>query len=134
MAEPEPLIERLGGEEVLRRVVDQFYDEMDKRPEAATIRAMHPADLTRSRDHLFDFLVGWTGGEQRYIQKRGHPRMRARHLPFAIDEDARDAWLECMAIALEANTEPSYARDQFWRAVIQMAHHMINRAPEQSRG
>ena len=123
-----PLIELLGGEPVLRRVVDRFYDEMDQLEGAATIRAMHPKSLAHSREKLFDFLVGWTGGEQRYIAKRGHPRMRMRHMPFAIDLDARDAWLTCMSIALEAEVPPTQARQHFWTALVRLADHMRNQA------
>ena len=76
--------ERLGGEQAVRRLVDRFYDLMDTLPEAAGIRALHPEDLTDSREKLFMFLSGWLGGPPLYQMQYGHPRLRARHLPFPI--------------------------------------------------
>lgn len=94
----------LGGEEkgveTIRNLVDTFYDIMDSDEKAATLRVMHPADLTGSREKLFMFLTGWTGGPQLYIERFGHPMLRARHMPFAIDESARDQWMYCMIKAM----------------------------------
>ena len=96
--------ELLGGEargaEKLRHLVEAFYDVMDTDPKAAPIRAMHAADLTSAREKLFMFLMGWTGGPQLYIERYGHPMLRKRHLPFAIDESARDQWMYCMIKAM----------------------------------
>ncbi|ALP54413.1 hypothetical protein Tel_15360 [Candidatus Tenderia electrophaga] len=93
--------QKLGGETALRTLVDRFYELMDTLPEARAIRAMHPQDLSGSRDKLFKFLSGWLGGPPLYMEEFGHPRLRARHLPFAVDEAARDAWMLCMTQALE---------------------------------
>jgi hemoglobin len=92
--------QRIGGESAVRRLVDAFYAAMEVLPEAAAIRAMHPGDLSESRERLFLFLSGWLGGPQLYTEKFGHPRLRARHLPFAIGESERDAWLSCMRHAM----------------------------------
>jgi len=96
--------ELLGGEvngrENIRALVENFYDRMDSDPKVAGIRAMHPADLTSSREKLFMFLTGWSGGPQLYIERYGHPRLRMRHMPFAIDESARDQWMYCMIQAM----------------------------------
>ncbi|PKO24659.1 MAG: hemoglobin-like protein [Betaproteobacteria bacterium HGW-Betaproteobacteria-8] len=92
--------ELLGGVEKVRELVERFYDVMDADPRAAGIRAMHAADLTEAREKLFMFLTGWTGGPQLYIERYGHPMLRARHLPFAIDESARDQWMYCMIKAM----------------------------------
>jgi hemoglobin len=96
--------ELLGGEEqgmeTLRNLVETFYDIMDSDPKAQPIRAMHPADLTSAREKLFMFLAGWTGGPQLYIERYGHPMLRKRHLPFAVDESARDQWMYCMIKAM----------------------------------
>jgi hemoglobin len=96
--------ELLGGKEqgmeILRNLVETFYDIMDSDPKAQPIRAMHPADLTSAREKLFMFLTGWTGGPQLYIERYGHPMLRKRHLPFAVDESARDQWMYCMIKAM----------------------------------
>ncbi len=91
----------IGGEERVRALVDGFYDHMDVDAEYAIIRALHPADLTESREKLHDFLCGWLGGPPLYMQKHGHPRLRMRHAPFPIGELERDQWLGCMAKAMD---------------------------------
>ena len=90
----------LGGEANIRALVEKFYDVMDTDPKAAGIRAMHAQDLTSAREKLFMFLTGWTGGPQLYVERYGHPRLRARHLPFAIGESERDQWMYCMIKAM----------------------------------
>lgn len=94
------LFDALGGEPVLRRLVDAFYDRMEAVPAFATIRHLHPQDTRGSRDKLYWFLCGWSGGPNHYIERFGHPRLRARHLPFSIGIAERDQWLHCMALAL----------------------------------
>jgi hemoglobin len=100
--------ELLGGEnggdlvaiKKIRQLVETFYDIMETDPKAAPIRAYHPADLTSSREKLFMFLTGWTGGPQLYIERYGHPRLRQRHMPFVIGESERDQWMYCMISAM----------------------------------
>ncbi len=91
----------LGGEAPLRALVDRFYDLMDLESDYAGIRALHPTTLEGSRDKLFWFLCGWTGGPNHYIERFGHPRLRARHLPFAIGIAERDQWMNCMRQAMD---------------------------------
>jgi hemoglobin len=95
------LYEMLGGETGLRSLVNRFYDVMDASPEAAKIRSFHAQSLKRSREKLFMFLSGWSGGPQLYIERLGHPRLRMRHMPFSIGSVERDQWLWCMNRALD---------------------------------
>ena len=119
--------QRLGGEAGVRRLVDRFYDLMDTLPEAAHIRAMHPASLATSRDKLFKFLCGWLGGPQLYMEEYGHPRLRARHLPFRIDDAARDAWLLCMNQALgELGIDDPLLLDHLRQSLAKVADFMRN--------
>lgn len=90
-----------GGAERIRHLVETFYDVMDTDPQAATIRALHPNDLTSSREKLFMFLTGWTGGPQLYVERYGHPKLRARHMSFVIGETERDEWMVCMIKAMQ---------------------------------
>jgi hemoglobin len=90
----------LGGEPGVRALVDRFYDLMDLEPAYAGIRALHPGVLDGSRDKLYWFLCGWLGGPDHYVQRHGHPRLRARHLPYSIGIAERDQWLACMAQAM----------------------------------
>lgn len=92
--------EQLGGLDGVRALVDRFYDAMEARPEAAPIRAMHAADLSESRRKLWMFLVGRLGGPPIYVEERGHPRLRARHMPFSIGPAEASQWMFCMDIAL----------------------------------
>lgn len=92
--------ELIGGEDKVRELVDLFYDRMAVDTEFELIRKMHPEDLSSSRDKLFWFLSGWLGGPDLFSQRFGHPRLRARHLPFSIGTKERDQWLVCMANAL----------------------------------
>lgn len=90
----------LGGETAVKTLVERFYQLMDELPEARSIRALHPADLTQAKERLFLFLSGWLGGPPLYAERFGQPRLRRAHLPFPIDESARDAWMLCMTQAL----------------------------------
>lgn len=111
-AEPGPTpFERLGGEPGVRALVDRFYDLMDLELAFAGIRALHPASLDGSRDKLHWFLCGWLGGPNLYIERFGHPRLRARHLPYAIGIAERDQWLACMQQAMaERGVDTTLAR------------------------
>ena len=91
----------LGGEAGVFALVDCFYDLMDEAPEYCGIRKLHPAPLDGSREKLKMYLSGWLGGPNLYIEQFGHPRLRARHLPFAIGVEERDQWLACMFSAME---------------------------------
>ncbi len=89
------------GTAKIRMLVETFYDIMDTDPTAAHIRALHPADLTSSREKLFMFLTGWAGGPQLYIEHYGHPRLRQRHMSFSVGESERDQWMYCMIKAMQ---------------------------------
>ena len=92
--------ELLGGIEGVRALVDRFYDLMDLEPAFAGQRALHPTTLDGSRDKLAWFLTGWLGGPDHYVERFGHPRLRARHLPYPIGVSERDQWLACMGLAM----------------------------------
>jgi hemoglobin len=108
MNELNSLYDLLGGETGVRALVDRFYDIMDSSPEAKDIRALHAKSLSQSREKLFLFLTGWSGGPPLYIEKYGHPRLRQRHMPFSIGDVERDQWLWCMTKAVdEMNVLPA---------------------------
>jgi hemoglobin len=110
MNSSQPPFELFGGEPGVRKLVDAFYDRMDFEPEFATIRKLHPTTLDESRNKLFWFLCGWMGGPNHYIERFGHPRLRARHLPFSIGTVERDQWMACMKLALtDCETDESLA-------------------------
>jgi hemoglobin len=95
----EPDIYAAIGEDGFRRLIAAFYRQVPGDP---ILGPMYPAhDLAGAETRLRDFLVGRFGGPQRYIEQRGHPRLRMRHAPFPIDPAARDRWLELMGVALD---------------------------------
>lgn len=125
MAESERTIyEVVGGDETFRRLVEVFYARVEA---DEGLRPMFPADLDAGKEWQFLFLTQFFGGPTRYMDQRGHPRLRMRHFPFAITQDARDRWLGHMLAAIdEAGIEEparSFMRDYFERA----STHMINK-------
>jgi hemoglobin len=119
--------ERLGGPQKVRELVDRFYALMDSLPEAQAVRQLHPENLDHSREKLFLFLSGWLGGPSLYLERYGHPRLRARHLPFAIGIRERDQWLLCMYRAMaELGVEKALAT-QLQHSFFMTADHMRNR-------
>ena len=120
------LYEQLGGAEGVRALVDRFYELMDQLPEAKGIRDLHPVDLTGSADKLYKFLSGFLGGPPLYVNEFGHPRLRARHLPFPIGVSERDQWLLCMETALQELVASDTLRATLVSYFQRTADHMRN--------
>jgi hemoglobin len=97
-----------GGIDGIARLVDAFYDNMDTLPQAEVIRAMHAEDLGVSRDKLARFLCGWLGGPRLFREKYGTISLTGVHSHLAVGEAERDAWLECMRLAI---AEQDYSSD-----------------------
>jgi hemoglobin len=110
-----------GGVEGIRRLVAEFYRQMDTLPEAAAIRAMHPSDLSGSADKLHRFLCGWLGGPKLYMEKYGSIHIPSAHAHLAIGEQERDAWLLCMERALAMQNYPQDFRDYLLRELFRPA-------------
>jgi len=121
------LYEMIGGEAGLRSLVNRFYDVMDASPEAKKIRALHPESLDQSREKLFMFLSGWSGGPALYIQTYGHPRLRQRHMPFPIGKAEREEWLWCMDKALEETQIDPKLIEYLKKRFSEIANSMQNR-------
>jgi hemoglobin len=119
--------ERIGGEAGVRALVRRFYQLMDELPEAYGIRRLHPQDLGGAQEKLFMFLTGWLGGPPLFASRYGHPRLRARHLPFSIGRNERDQWLMCMRQALDEQVADESVREPVYRALAELADHMRNR-------
>ena len=113
------------GEDGFHRLIAAFYRQV---PSDDLLGPMYPAaDLARAEQRLRDFLIGRFGGPQRYIEQRGHPRLRMRHMPFAINGAARERWLQLMTKALDEVKLPAEADTllrEFFRSVSAM---LINR-------
>jgi len=114
----------IGGEPTFRRLVARFYAEVAS---DEILRPLYPeADLGPAEERLRLFLMQRWGGPTTYSDTRGHPRLRMRHVPFAIGPGERDAWLRAMRAAVdEAGLEPAH-RDELWAYMENTAQHMVN--------
>jgi hemoglobin len=117
---------RLGGAAAIDRLVEAFYAHVERQPEAIIIRAMHPADLAITKDVLKRYLGEWMGGPALYSAERGHPRLRMRHVGFAIGEAERNAWLLCMRQALNEAVSDEVLRDELYADFVKLADWMRN--------
>jgi hemoglobin len=113
------------GEDGFHRLVRAFYRQV---PADDVLGPMYPPDdLPAAEQRLRDFLVGRFGGPLRYIQQRGHPRLRMRHARFQIDTAARNRWLQLMTQALDEAALPSQAADVLRGFFDEVATMMVNR-------
>jgi hemoglobin len=120
------LYEELGGELVLRNLTKAFYKRMQELPDSVGILKMHGNDLSIPEEKLFLFLSGWAGGPPLFEEKYGHPRLRARHLPFQIGKSERDQWMMCMVHAVDDVQIVEPIRSEFLNALLRLADHMRN--------
>jgi len=113
------------GEEGFAALVHAFYAQV---PADEILGPLYPAeDLAGAEERLRDFLVGRFGGPARYIEQRGHPRLRMRHAPFWIDQRARDRWMALMSRALDTVAFPTDVTSVLRSFFEQTATFMINR-------
>ncbi|MCH5584527.1 globin [Shimazuella sp. AN120528] len=119
--------EKIGGEKTIRKIVQAFYPRVQKHPE---LKHLFPEDLTETMEKQYLFLSQFFGGPPLYTEKRGHPRLRARHLPFPIYPETAKAWLACMSAALEEVGIEEKIRAEMWDRLVMTAYHMINQGEE----
>lgn len=127
MAEIATPYERIGGEDGVRTLCNTFYQVMCNTPQTQLIRDLHPEDINISEEKLYLFLTGWLGGPSLYTDRYGHPRLRARHMPFPIGIEERDQWLYCMAQALKTLNLDTLFSEQLMSSFVQTADFMRNR-------
>ena len=123
---PDPLsriFAKVGSEKPFFQLVDAFYARVEK---DLLLRPMYPEDLAMPKKHLALFLIQRFGGRETYSEERGHPRMRARHLPFKIGQSERDAWMRNMTAALDTVPELSPFKDEILTFFDGFATFMIN--------
>lgn len=117
--------EEIGGDEAVRALADTFYDVIEE--DSPQLRAMLPTSTKNTREKFAMYLSGWLGGPPLYERKWGHPRLRMRHMPFAIGTAEADEWMRCMRTALDRArvSEPlrSFLEDRFGPLTL----HMRNR-------
>jgi hemoglobin len=118
------LFELVGGEEFFVKLVDGFYQGIETDEVLSVMYQGH--DLAQARRHLALFLQQYWGGPTIYQSERGHPRLRMRHMPFVIDADARDRWLDHMQASLEQLEMPITAREELWNYLVAAANSLVN--------
>lgn len=123
--------EKLGGLDGVKAISKKFYEIMGRLPEAKTVLDMHPTQLETSEEKLYLFLSGWLGGPRLYEEQFGHPRLRARHLPFSIGKEERNQWILCMVHAFDELQIPEPIRSEVLHQLLNLANHMRNRAGEE---
>lgn len=112
------------GEDGFARLAAAFYKQV---PTDDILGPMYPAeDMQGAEERLRDFLVGRFGGPQRYMEQRGHPRLRMRHMPFKLDQAARDRWVQLMERALDEAKLPKESHDLLCAFFHHMASFLIN--------
>ncbi|QFG21193.1 globin [Actinomadura sp. WMMB 499] len=124
MTEKVTFYEAVGGEETFRRLVHRFYQGVAGDPE---LRAMYPEeDLGPAEERLRLFLIQYWGGPGTYSERRGHPRLRMRHVPFVIGLAERDAWLRHMRAAVDELELPPELEKMLWDYFTMAANSMVN--------
>jgi hemoglobin len=133
-AEPgQTFYDAVGGHETFRRLVDRFYQGVAEDPQ---LRPMYPeADLGPAGDRLRIFLEQYWGGPRTYSERRGHPRLRMRHVPFAVTPAARDRWLAHMRVAVDELELDPELDAMLWNYFTMAAQTMVNTpGPEPTEG
>lgn len=98
MGSGDTLYDRVGGQPFFDRLVDRFYEDVEGDP---PLRAQYPDDLGPGKQSLAEFLAQYWGGPPVYSERKGHPRLRLRHMPFTIDADMAQRWLTHMLAAVD---------------------------------
>lgn len=118
--------EQVGGEETFRRLVHRFYEGVAEDP---LLKPMYPEeDLGPAEERLTLFLIQYWGGPTTYGENRGHPRLRMRHAPFAVDQAAHDAWLKHMRVAVDELGLSEEHEHTLWNYLTYAAASMVNTA------
>ena len=120
---------RLGGSDVVKAVVDTFYDIMEVEEEA--LLATHKLEAgkvpSELREKVALYLIGWLGGPQDYTATHGHPRLRMRHTHIPVDTGMRDAWTRCMGKALDRQGVTGPVRTFLDQRLADLADHLRNK-------
>jgi len=123
-ARPDSFYDAVGGEETFVRLVHEFYRGVAADP---VLRTLYPEDdLAPAEERLRMFLIQYWGGPQTYSAQRGHPRLRMRHAPFAINSAARDAWLRHMRDAVDSLDLHPDADKLLWDYLVMAAASLVN--------
>ncbi|MCW8108839.1 group II truncated hemoglobin [Alteromonas ponticola] len=116
----------IGGQVITNAIAETFYDIMEGDPLAADLMAIHPKPLTRIREVFALYLTMWLGGPNTYEEQFGHPRLRARHLPFTVTPVLKEQWMYCMRKAIFKHVPDKTLANRILASLNELAEHMIN--------
>lgn len=119
----ETVYDRVGGSKWFYQLLEFFYEDVIRRDE---IRDLYPDDLTDSKKNTADFLIQYWGGPSSYSERRGHPRLRMRHAPYAIGEYQKESWLASMRFALDQMQPAKEINEAMTEYFLMAADHMKN--------
>ena len=124
VTDPQSFYDEVGGAPVFEKIISRFYEQV---AEDEVLRPLYPEqDLGPAEERLRMFLEQYWGGPRTYSDRRGHPRLRMRHMPFKIGPIERDAWLRCMRIAVDEAGLDEQHRAQLWQYLQYAAISMMN--------
>ncbi len=123
---PASVYEQLGGVQFFDALAARFYAGVASDP---VLRPLYPEDMTGAERNLRDFLIEYWGGPDDYSRRRGHPMLRARHLPFSIGRRERDAWMNHMGAAVRASGAPGDLAEELLGYFERAATHLVNAEP-----
>ncbi len=126
-AVPVSVYAQLGGADFFETLVERFYAGV---ADDSVLAPMYPEDLNDAKANLRDFLIQYWGGPDDYSQRRGHPMLRARHLPFRIGRQERDAWMSHMTAAVESSGAPTDLAGELLDYFERAATHLLNAEPQ----
>lgn len=116
----------IGGGDAVRQLTDRFYDIMSNDPSVDALYALHPQPLDTIRDVFYLYLCMWLGGPSTYTEQRGHPRLRARHLPYTITPALKEQWMYCMRKAMYETVSDLALAKRLLADLDALATHMVN--------
>ena len=126
------LYQQMGGESVVRQLVETFYDIVEREPVGEPLRRLHLRGngIAHARREQFYFLSGFFGGHKLYVERHGHSNVRKMHAHVDVDPAARDAWIECMRLATDRiGLEPGL-RARMMLHFTRVAATLVNRSPQ----
>ncbi len=132
----QPVIDRIGGEETVRALVERFYDLVETLPQGAQILHLHfrGHGMAHVRAEQFEFLTAFFGGRRSYAERHGHMNLREIHAHVPIRPEDAENWLHCMDLALADTGVAEPLRGQIFKTFGRAAHMLVNReagfAPE----
>ncbi|WP_414829183.1 group II truncated hemoglobin [Alteromonas sp. H39] len=126
LKKPATPFDAIGGEPAVHQLANRFYDIMSSDPMVADLYAIHPQPLERIRHAFFLYLMMWLGGPTHYEKERGHPRLRARHLPFTVTPTLKAQWMYCMRKAMYETVTDVQLAEKLLNALDTLADHMVN--------